>query len=63
MFELRVDLGADQDDHGGDPDPSHEADRRTERPIGLVVAAEVRRVPGKEQRSRNPGYGGENASG
>lgn len=41
MFEFGVDLGADQDDHRGYPDPGHETDRGAERSIGLVVAAEV----------------------
>src|SRR3954467_10863553 len=62
-FEFGIDLGADQNDHRGYPDPRHEADRGAEGSVGLVVAAEVRRVPGKEQRSRNPSHCGKNAAG
>ncbi len=30
MFEFSVNLGADQDDYRGDPDPGHEANRGAE---------------------------------
>jgi hypothetical protein len=46
----------------GDPDPSHETDRRAERPVGLVVASEVGRVPRKQQRCRNPDNSSKDAS-
>ena len=39
----------------GQPDPGHESDGRAERAIGLVVAAEIRRVPGEQDRQDDPG--------
>ena len=39
----------------GDPDPGHEADRRAERAVGLVVAAEIGDVPGERERADDPG--------
>src|SRR6266545_4480587 len=54
---LRVDLGPDQDDDGRDPDPGHEGDRGAERSVSLVVAAEIRSVPGKQQRRADPQQG------
>src|SRR6185437_1328889 len=57
-----VELGDDQDDDHRNPHPHHEADDGPERAVGLVEAAEIRRVPGKERGGGEPAESGERAS-
>ncbi len=38
VLHLGIELGAQQDDDCGDPEPGHEADRGAERSVGLVEA-------------------------
>lgn len=47
MFQLGIELRADQQDDIRDPNPDHEADSGAERAVCLVEIAKVRRVPGK----------------
>jgi hypothetical protein len=54
LLDFRIQLAAEQNRNYRQPDPGHEADDRAERAIGLVVAAEVRDVPGEQDRNRDP---------
>src|SRR5262245_38041381 len=54
VLNFSIEFGAQQDDHGGEPDPGHESEHGTERAIGLVVASEVPRVPGEQDRDEEP---------
>jgi hypothetical protein len=56
VLHFGIQLCADQDDCGREPKPKHEDDDCGQRSIGLVVAAEVGRVPGEPNRNRDPGY-------
>src|SRR5690242_15686331 len=54
MLHLRVQLAAEQDDYGRDPQPNHEADAGAERAMRPTVAVECCDIPGKEHRGSNP---------
>src|SRR5262245_29549506 len=62
-LELGVELGAEQDADVRDPEPQQEDDRSRERPVRLVVRAEVGDVEGKEERRDHPAEDGEQAAG
>jgi hypothetical protein len=48
MLDLRIELGADDDDDRGDPEPGHEAEDGTERSVSGVIRSERRDVPGEK---------------
>jgi hypothetical protein len=58
VLHLGVHLGAQQHHDGGHPHPCHEANDGAERPVGLVVTPEIRRIPGEQKRSSDPRDGG-----
>src|SRR3954453_16800287 len=62
MLHLRIDLSAQEDDNGGNPQPSHEADDRPKRTVRFVELAEVRCVPGEGSGNRDPEQSRDSAS-
>src|SRR5690606_12213359 len=59
VLDLRVQFRAEQNDDRRQPEPHHQADGRGERPVGRVVVGEAREIEGQEERSGDPGQGGE----
>src|ERR1700761_463329 len=62
MLHFAVDLGSEQNDDRGNPEPRHEADDGAERSIGGVEITEIGCVPGKATRHDQPEESGERAS-
>src|SRR4051794_9205545 len=54
LFQLGIQLGAEQNHHQAEPDPHHEAHQRAERSIGAVVMREMRQIPREAQRHEHP---------
>ena len=48
VLDLRIELGTDDDDDCGDPEPGHEAENGAERSVGGVVRSKRRDVPGEK---------------
>ena len=57
MFDLGVQLAAEQDHNGGDPHPHHHADGGAERAVGCVICAKIGDVPRKQNRAHQPPEG------
>src|SRR5205807_2166011 len=62
-LELGVELGAEENDCVGDPQPDEEHDHASQRTVSLVVRAEVGDIERERSRSDDPAQHAENTAG